>query len=894
MRVRRATFVGFAALLSLASIPARADDDGLTETDAHRLLAEAASVEDPAAFQVLGRLCASASRDEILRESASLPYVVLTMLPGRASAAEWTPSADLQFEPGATYDDFARALNGLTSLADARHPAGSLTLLHPKYFQGGASRHVDADWVRGDLEFHAPGVYRGRVLFVAHRRDGVWAIEGFEFPTSKARIVRTRRGRWQFVPPPRTEPPWPAAIALPVVAGASPLPPSARTITVTISPAEGVFVDGKPVGRIDDLRDALVARASALPREPDGSSTADLVVGADVKTPWAIVQWTLQAGSDWHAMLYRIHFAVTHRGSGERGVISQRLPKDVDRGYRPWVPTVPGPLQLVLFGREAGDPTTPEALYTAAKRDVAATPDREAVIDARAAPGGDRIPYGFVVHALDALRRAGVHHIQFTGATPAPKGETIPQSMTRLLAAPVRGPIVKIRGVVVRPDASDLPIPDGPAPSAQVARHDVPDLPPSSDRGPEEEELPPTPEETEQVHSTDVVAKEPTVKDPDAMPDDAPAARRGVKAPDRVEDALRWLAAHQSADGGWEAAGFDQWCDGKPAAGPKPDGVGKASYDVGVTGLAILAFLGAGYTNRSEGPYGKVVSNGLRYLRNLQDAEGCFGSRATGHYVYNHAIAALALVEAYGMTGSAVYKSPAQKALDFIAVSRNPYLAWRYGVKPGDNDTSVTGWMTMALKSARMINAGEVLAGKPPLLQIDEDAFDGITSWLNKATDPDTGRVGYQLRGTGPARPVELVDKFPGDKSEAMTADGMLTRILLGEKPKTSDVIQKGATLLSELPPTWNSNDGSIDFYYWYFGTLAMFQVGGDLWKAWEAALKTAVVDHQRQDTDYCQYKGSWDPIDPWGPDGGRIYSTALMAMACEVWYRYDRVFGTK
>ena len=79
--------------------------------------------------------------------------------------------------------------------------------------------------------------------------------------------------------------------------------------------------------------------------------------------------------------------------------------------------------------------------------------------------------------------------------------------------------------------------------------------------------------------------------------------------------------------------------------------------------------------------------------------------------------------------------------------------------------------------------------------------------------------------------------------------------------------------------------------YYWYYATLAMFQVGGKPWKTWNAHLKTDVVDHQRQDTTYCLYKGSWDPIGPWGPDGGRVYSTALLAMCLEVYYRYDRVF---
>ena len=275
-------------------------------------------------------------------------------------------------------------------------------------------------------------------------------------------------------------------------------------------------------------------------------------------------------------------------------------------------------------------------------------------------------------------------------------------------------------------------------------------------------------------------------------------------------------------------------------------------------------------------------------------SEGCFGPRASGHFVYNHSIAALAMVEAYGMTGSAIYKGPAQKSLDFIAIARNPYFAWRYGVKPGENDTSVTGWMMMALKSARLINNAEVKAGKSAPLLIDEDGFDGIKTWVEKMTDPDYGRVGYIQRGTGPARPADLVDRFPAEKSESMTGVAMLARIFLGEDPKKSDMVKKGAELCSKLVPTWNPNDGSIDMYYWYYATLAMFQVGGDPWTKWNAAMKVAIVDTQRRDGDRCLYKGSWDNIDPWGPDGGRVYSTAMMALCLEVYYRYERAFGGK
>ena len=103
----------------------------------------------------------------------------------------------------------------------------------------------------------------------------------------------------------------------------------------------------------------------------------------------------------------------------------------------------------------------------------------------------------------------------------------------------------------------------------------------------------------------------------------------GKRARRAVDDALKWLAAHQSPDGGWEAAGFNKWCDGKPATQAVPTASARRSTIPGVTGLALCAFLGAGYTNRGKHPFAKVVSRGLRYLKNVQDAEGCFGPRTT-------------------------------------------------------------------------------------------------------------------------------------------------------------------------------------------------------------------------------------------------------------------------
>lgn len=346
----------------------------------------------------------------------------------------------------------------------------------------------------------------------------------------------------------------------------------------------------------------------------------------------------------------------------------------------------------------------------------------------------------------------------------------------------------------------------------------------------------------------------------------------GPRASNAVHWGLDWLARHQNDDGSWDCDDFGRHCDDMISDGP-----GFPTHDPGVTGLALLAFLGAGYHQSKPSPYQDNVKRGLRWLRDRQDAEGCFGPRTFENFVYGHAICALAMVEAYGMSGSVMLHASAQKGIDFIHRAKNPYAAWRYGVRSGENDTSVTGWMVMAMKSAKMAK-----------LSVAEKDFFDVRDFLDKVTDDD-GRVGYTTRGQLCVRPVGKAEEFPAEYSESMTAAGVLVRIMSGEDPASSDAIKKGAKLLTACPPRWDPP--RLDYYYWYYGTLAMHQVGGSQWKSWEASMKKAILKSQIRDESSCKH-GSWDPIDAWGEEGGRVYSTALLTMCLEIYYRYPRVFG--
>ena len=99
-------------------------------------------------------------------------------------------------------------------------------------------------------------------------------------------------------------------------------------------------------------------------------------------------------------------------------------------------------------------------------------------------------------------------------------------------------------------------------------------------------------------------------------------------------------------------------------------------------------------------------------------------------------------------------------------------------------------------------------------------------------------------------------------------------------------MVKSADAILAKLPK-WDEAAGSIDHYYWYFATFATYQMGGRHWKAWSKAMTPAVVDNQRQDGNV---RGSWDPKGVWGAEGGRVYSTALMVLSLEAYYRYTRI----
>jgi hypothetical protein len=336
-----------------------------------------------------------------------------------------------------------------------------------------------------------------------------------------------------------------------------------------------------------------------------------------------------------------------------------------------------------------------------------------------------------------------------------------------------------------------------------------------------------------------------------------------------VTAALKWLEKHQSKNGQWDQDNFMKNCDAQKGAAC--DGQGTSQYDVGVTGLALLAFLGDGHTHRT-GQFRKTIKKGLDWLVGQQQGDGSLGTRLAESWVYNHAIAATALCEAYGITRDPKLKEPARKAIDFILKAQNPGLAWKYEPQDGRNDTSITGWMVQA------INAGGYAGFKVP-----DSVLKGALNWFDRATNT-AGKCGYMRPGDDGSVIRRVNEHFA--KLPTMTAVSVLSRLLLGQS-RSDAKVSKGVDILMANLPSWNKpKNDKVDEYYWYYATYAVHQYGGEKWKKWSMHIKKALLDTQR--VGMCA-DGSWDPIGKWGMVGGRVYSTALNCLTLQAFYRYKR-----
>jgi len=316
-----------------------------------------------------------------------------------------------------------------------------------------------------------------------------------------------------------------------------------------------------------------------------------------------------------------------------------------------------------------------------------------------------------------------------------------------------------------------------------------------------------------------------------------------------VKAGIEWLVRAQKKRGNWDASqfggGVDREVDGQNR------GVTGAEADMGISGLALLALMGNGHTHL-KGKYRTVVQHGLEYLLSQQEADGNLsGNASLFASMYCHAMATIAVCEAYALTADNRLRDYAERAIGYTIRSQDSRTGgWRY--QPADaGDMSQFGWQVLALRSAEQ--AGLAVPAKTKALMI---------KFLATCNTGANGGLAAYRPGFGATR--------------TMTAESLACRMWLDSQRSVEQVKEASDFIVAQLPAI-----SRPDLYYWYYGSLSLRQVGGPAWQAWSGSMKMAVPALQLSD-------GSWDADTKWGGYGGKVYSTAMAVLCLESFYRYQ------
>ena len=325
-----------------------------------------------------------------------------------------------------------------------------------------------------------------------------------------------------------------------------------------------------------------------------------------------------------------------------------------------------------------------------------------------------------------------------------------------------------------------------------------------------------------------------------------------------VEAALAWLAAHQRDNGSWSFNLDLDPCNGR-CRHTKKKGTESPTPSTGATGLALLAFLGAGHTHHREGLYQETVRRGIYYLRSVA-AEAEAGLDLQQGSMYGHGIALMALGEALTMSSKGRLRDSdlydlVSKAAAFTSVAQHDSGSWGY-VPGSPGDMTVSAWQVLS-----------IIAAKKNRVDMRTNTLADAKEFVMSTCKDRDFWFGYK----GP----------PGE--ETTTAIGLALMLYLGQSTEYTP-FYNALTKLAERGPKLSN------VYHDYYATLALHHSRHHAWDEWNKKLRDHLVATQAKSG---HEAGSWHFNDQWGNIGGRLYTTAMCAMTLEVYYRYMPLYET-
>lgn len=318
---------------------------------------------------------------------------------------------------------------------------------------------------------------------------------------------------------------------------------------------------------------------------------------------------------------------------------------------------------------------------------------------------------------------------------------------------------------------------------------------------------------------------------------------------DNVVKSLQWLQKTQASDG--------SWCD---------------KHKVGMTGLALLAFLGHCETPNSA-EFGTTVNKAIVFLIDV-------GMKNNGrlaqdyndmHWCYEHAIATYALAEAYTFCNKLNIPIPnlkevVEKAGNFIIDNQSSSGAWAYFYKgESAGDSSIACWHLQALKACNHTGL--------KFEKIRRVADKGL-DYLETCQREDGGV--YYTPGPG--------------HHPTMTGAAMLCYQQWGKGSRS--VVRNGAKFVRKnLQFKYDESTG--DLYANYYYGQAMINRGGEEWVKYNNMFMDEVLKSQNADGSY-KAPGSKGAIPAAGADRftqntpyGAHYRTCMNTLMLEVYYRF-------